>query len=99
MGAAVVVVGAAVVGGAAVAAEALGFTVVVVVDRAIFDDFQTSFFPTLAQINGAFFVPESNPTFEHFWPALAAETEENGKPTNSNKALKVTVTKNFVFIP
>jgi hypothetical protein len=52
----------------------------------------------LAQTNGAFLVPERNPTFEHFCPALAADTAENGKPTNSKDALRVTVIKNFVFI-
>jgi hypothetical protein len=80
-----------------VAAGAFGFTVVVVVDSA-FDDFQTSFFPTLAQTKGAFFVPERKPTFEHFCPALAADTAEKGKPANSNEALRVTVNKNFDFI-
>ena len=91
------VVGAAVVVGAEVADEALGFTVVVVVAKA-FDDFHTSFFPVLAQINGAFFVPERNPTFKHFCPALAAETAENGKPTNRSEELRVIVNKNFDFI-
>ena len=92
------VVGVALPVAAMVVSVALGFTVVVVVIRTFFEDFQTSFPRTLEQTNGAFFVPESSPTFLHFCPALAAETEEDGKPRNNNEALRPMVNKHLVRI-
>jgi hypothetical protein len=43
-------------------------------------------------------VPESNPALEHFWPALAAETDSDGKATNVRNAIMLMDKPNFVFI-
>jgi len=60
-------------------------------------DCQTSFLPTLVQIKGDCFVPESAPTFEHFCPALDADASENDKPKNNN-VVRLTLNKRLVFI-
>ncbi len=62
------------------------------------DFFQMSFPRTLAQTNGARLVPESKPALEHFWPALAAETDSDGKATNVRNAIMLVNKPNFVFI-
>ena len=43
-------------------------------------------------------VPESNPALEHFWPALAAETDSDGKATNVRNVIMLMDKPNFVFI-
>jgi hypothetical protein len=57
-----------------------------------------SFPRTLAQTNGARLVPDNNPALKQFWPALAAETDSDGKATNVRNAIMLMDKPNFVFI-
>jgi len=58
---------------------------------------QTNFPATLVQTNGAFFVPESAPMFEHFPPAFAAESAVTGRAKNIDIKPTAKADLNFTF--
>ncbi|MCX6130806.1 MAG: hypothetical protein NTX25_17320 [Proteobacteria bacterium] len=57
-----------------------------------------SFPLTLVHTKGARLVPESIPTFKHFWPALAAKTESAGTAAKARDTIMQMDEPNFVFI-